>query len=273
MPAAVAGSRIHTPAVLIDARWASTRLIPVERRLGGAEEAVVVGGVAGLAGHPRDREVVAVVGRDRPDHVPQQQGADDADVGQPGGPARRASNRRHARGARRPDGLSSIASATIEASTQATPSTITASLSAVGVVMNRVSMSMRADRPGLGRRTFRSVKMPATCGFFSGGQRAGGAGDADEVRADAADVRPRCAARCRRRSRRRRAARRRPPSRGTRRRRCRRWRGRTGRCGWRRYRRAGWWRTPGRPRRAAWRSPGRGWSRRATAAPRTPAAR
>ncbi len=46
------------------------------------------------------------------------------------------------------------------------PSTMTASLSGVGLVMNRVSMSMRADKPGWAG-TFRSVKMPATCGFFS----------------------------------------------------------------------------------------------------------
>ena len=36
----------------------------------------------------------------------------------------------------------------MEARTQSTPSTITASFSGVGDVMKRVSMSMRADRPG-----------------------------------------------------------------------------------------------------------------------------
>ena len=51
--------------------------------------------------------------------------------------------------------------ATIDASTDSTPSTITASFSAVGVVMNRVSMSMRADSPGCAA-TFKSVKTPAT---------------------------------------------------------------------------------------------------------------
>ena len=62
---------------------------------------------------------------------------------------------------RLPDVLSRTASATIEASTEMTPSTITASFSAVGVVMNRVSTSMRADSPGWAA-TFRSVKTPAT---------------------------------------------------------------------------------------------------------------
>ena len=62
---------------------------------------------------------------------------------------------------------SSTASATIDAITHATPSTITASLSGVGEVMKRVSMSMRADRPACGA-TFRSVNTPATWGFLSG---------------------------------------------------------------------------------------------------------
>ena len=57
-------------------------------------------------------------------------------------------NRRQAPRARRPLVRSSTASATIDASTQMTPSTITPSFSAVGVVMNRVSTSMRAERPG-----------------------------------------------------------------------------------------------------------------------------
>ncbi len=35
--------------------------------------------------------------------------------------------------------------------------------------MNRVSMSMRADSPGCAG-TFRSVKIPPTCGFFSEGR-------------------------------------------------------------------------------------------------------
>ncbi len=74
-------------------------------------------------------------------------------------PTRR--KRRQAPAIRLPEPASSTASATIDASTEATPSTITASLSAVGVVMNRVSMSIRADSPG-SAATFRSVKMPAT---------------------------------------------------------------------------------------------------------------
>ena len=58
-------------------------LIPVERRLGGAEVPVVVGDVTGLPGHPRHRQVVAVVGRGRADDVPEQQRADDDAVGEP----------------------------------------------------------------------------------------------------------------------------------------------------------------------------------------------
>jgi len=42
------------------------------------------------------------------------------------------------------------------------------SLRAVGAVMNRVSMSTRADNPGWAG-TFRSVKIPPTWGFFSEG--------------------------------------------------------------------------------------------------------
>ena len=75
-------------------------------------------------------------------------------------------NRRHALGTRRALRRSSTAIATIEAITHATPSTITASLRGVGEVMKRVSMSMRPDRPACAA-TFRSVKTPATCGFFS----------------------------------------------------------------------------------------------------------
>ena len=46
---------------------------------------------------------------------------------------------------------------------------------AVGAVMNRVSMSMRADSPGCAG-TFRSVKIPPTWGFFSAGSTAGAPG-------------------------------------------------------------------------------------------------
>ena len=74
-------------------------------------------------------------------------------------PARR--KRRQARGTRRPAVLSRTARAAIEPSTSATPSTIAASFSVVGVVMKRVSTSMRAERPGCDA-TLRSVKMPAT---------------------------------------------------------------------------------------------------------------
>ena len=130
---AVAGSRIHTPAVLIGREVGEHRLVPVERRLGGAEVAVVVGGVAGLAGDAGDGEVVAVVrrgGADRrataaaPPITPR--------VGEPGRgpgtPERRATPRAIRRLPRR----SSTASATIEATTHSTPSTITAVLSGGG---------------------------------------------------------------------------------------------------------------------------------------------
>ena len=69
---------------------------------------------------------------------------------------------------------SRIASAAIEAMTHSTPATMTASLSGVGLVMKRVSTVMRADRaephvagPGVG--SLRSVKIPVTWGFLSGG--------------------------------------------------------------------------------------------------------
>ncbi len=72
-----------------------------------------------------------------------------------------------ARGTRLPAVRSSTTSATNAAITHSTPSTITASLSAVGVVMNRVSTSMRAVNPASGP-TSKSVKTPATCGRLSG---------------------------------------------------------------------------------------------------------
>jgi hypothetical protein len=51
--------------------------------------------------------------------------------------------------------------------THSTPATMTASLSGDGLVMNRVSTSMRADSPGWAG-TFRSVNTPVTWGFLSG---------------------------------------------------------------------------------------------------------
>ena len=51
--------------------------------------------------------------------------------------------------------------------TQATPATMIAVLIAVGVLMKRVSTSIRADSPGCAP-TFNSVKIPVTCGFLSG---------------------------------------------------------------------------------------------------------
>ena len=135
---------------------------------------------------------------------------------------------------------SSTASATIEASTAATPSTITASLSVVGEVMNRVSTSIRADRPGLRGHLqvgedagdLRLLLRRPGCPWRRGCRRS---------RRRLRRRWPRCAACCRRRTPRRRGARPRRRSRGTRRRPRRRWRGRTARCGWRRCRRAGWW--------------------------------
>ncbi len=77
------------------------------------------------------------------------------------------SRRRQLRGVRRPDRRSRTASATIAVSTDSPPRASTARLSIVGETMNRVSTSMRADNPGCAG-TFRSVKIPPTCGFFSG---------------------------------------------------------------------------------------------------------
>ena len=81
------------------------------------------------------------------------------------GPPR--SQARQLRSVRRPACRSSTANATIETSTASPPSASTAFLISVGATMNRVSTSMRADRPGCAG-TVRSVKMPPTAGFFSG---------------------------------------------------------------------------------------------------------
>ena len=56
---------------------------------------------------------------------------------------------------------SSTASAMMATSTASAPRTITIFLRTVGAVMNRVSMSMRADSPGCAA-TFMSVKIPPT---------------------------------------------------------------------------------------------------------------
>ena len=61
---------------------------------------------------------------------------------------------------------SSTASAAIDVSAASAPRTRMAALTAVGEVMNRVSTSTRADSP-CWAGTFRSVKMPPTCGFLS----------------------------------------------------------------------------------------------------------
>ena len=56
---------------------------------------------------------------------------------------------------------SSAAIARMATMTASPPRTITTFLIAVGAVMNRVSMSTRADSPGCGG-TFKSVKIPPT---------------------------------------------------------------------------------------------------------------
>ena len=63
---------------------------------------------------------------------------------------------------------SNAASARMAVRTARAPTAITTFLIAVGAVMNRVSISTRADNPGWDG-TFKSVKMPPTCGFFSAG--------------------------------------------------------------------------------------------------------
>jgi hypothetical protein len=63
---------------------------------------------------------------------------------------------------------SSTDSAMMATKTASTPSAIPSFLMAVGAVMNRVSISTRADSPGCAG-TFRSVKIPPTWGFFSAG--------------------------------------------------------------------------------------------------------
>ena len=161
--AASGGGQPHPHACGADRRQVGEhRLVPVEGRLGGAEVAVVVGGVAGVAGHPRDGQVVAVVRRDRADDVPEQQGADDADVGQPG---RQPDAPEPPPGARAPATCRSGAVQHRQRHDRGeraeTPSTITPSLSGVGEVMKRVSTSTRADSPGWAA-TFRSVNTPAT---------------------------------------------------------------------------------------------------------------
>ena len=115
-----------------------------------------------------------------------------------------------------------------------TPSTITASFSRVGDVMNRVSMSTRAparvDVAGPAAPAAWHLQLgeqPGDLRLLLDGQRPGRAGDADEVGADAADVGPDVQHAAGAASRPRVAARPRPPSRGTRRRRRRRWPGRT----------------------------------------------
>ena len=121
--------------------------------------------------------------------MPQQQGADHPDVGDPGddaGPkeappgARHPSARRSCRG---PQGPRS------KPSTETTPSTIAASFSAVGVVMNRVSTSMRADRPGCGGH-LEVGEDPGDLRLLLRREGARGAGNPDEVGAHLPDVGP-----------------------------------------------------------------------------------
>ena len=121
----------------------------------------------------------------------------------------------------------------------------TASLSGVGLVMNRVSTSMRADRP---RWTgdLQVGEDPGHLWLLIRRQGARRAGDADEVRADRAGVGPHPQGAAGARPRPPRGVRPRRPCRGRPRSPSRRWPGRTDRCGRRRCRRAGWWRTPRR---------------------------
>ena len=63
---------------------------------------------------------------------------------------------------------SSAAIAMTAVRTARAPTAMASCLRAVGAVMNRVSMSTRADSPGWAG-TFRSVKIPPTWGFFSEG--------------------------------------------------------------------------------------------------------
>ncbi len=73
-PAADAGERggqPHPHAGGADRRQLpENALIPVERRLGRAEVPVVVREIPGAGRHPRDDQVVAVVGGDRADEMP-----------------------------------------------------------------------------------------------------------------------------------------------------------------------------------------------------------
>ena len=102
-------------------------------------------------------------------------------------PARR--KRRQARGTRRPAVLSRTARAAIEPSTSATPSTIAASFSVVGVVMKRVSTSMRADSAGCdGHLEVGEDARDLRLLLRREGSR--GAGDSDEVGAHLPDVGP-----------------------------------------------------------------------------------
>ncbi len=64
---------------------------------------------------------------------------------------------------------SSAAKLRMATKTASAARTITIFLIGLGAVMNRVSMSMRADRLGCAG-TFRSVKIPPTWGFFSAGR-------------------------------------------------------------------------------------------------------
>ena len=73
--------------------------------------------------------------------------------------------------------------------TEMTPSTIAASFSTVGVVMNRVSTSMRADSPGWAA-TFEVGEDTGDLRLLLRREGAGGAGNPDEVGADLPDVGP-----------------------------------------------------------------------------------
>ncbi len=166
------------------------RLVPVERRLGGAEVAEVVGGVAGVGRYPRDGQVVAVVRRDGADDVPQQQAADDADVGDPRGepePSRTVATRAaHSMTCRAGPARPARRSRPPRTARRAPSPAVSAG-------------SGEGDEPGVdvdaGAQT--RLRCHLQVGEQAGdlrlllhGRGAGGAGDADEVGADAAEVRP-----------------------------------------------------------------------------------
>ena len=268
MPARVAGMRIHTLAVLTAARWARHGLVPVEGRLGGAEVAEVVGGVAGVAGHSRDGEVVRRRLRTARPITCQTSSVPITPMSASQVDTSTRSKRRHARVTRRLD-------AVVEHGQRDDRGQHAHDAQHHG---RHLEQRRRRDEPGVDVDARRQARLrahlqiredPGDRGFLLGRQRAGGAGmptksapagtvqmcssrQAPAVTADAARPRRHC--------------------RGTRRRRWLRSRGRTARCGSRRCRRADG-QTPDRPSPAASRPPGTGSSRAERVGAPRPAAR